>query len=78
MIENISNRGIQKSAQSRQSKEIQLQKTKDGRAVTYDDEKDYNAKIIYNDVLIDYILEQVDGYYQRGKSFFVKRIFDTA
>lgn len=40
---------------SRQSKEIQLQQTKDGGAVTYGDEKDYNAKIIYNDVLIDYI-----------------------
>lgn len=40
---------------SRQSKEIQLQQTKDGKAVTYNNKKDYRAKIVYNDVRIDYI-----------------------
>ena len=38
-----------------QSKDIQLDKTKDGKAVTYNNHTNYNAQIIYNNVPIDHI-----------------------
>jgi len=46
---------LQEKIDSRQSKPIQLDKSNNRKTVTYDDKKNYGAKIIYNDELIDHI-----------------------